>query len=116
MLVQGNRSGVFMLLSAGGCKFFPAGAEGHLMTQLHGLASAHPILGWWLWGDGVGLLDEALLPPWAVALLCDRNTSGTLSNLPNQDFRSSVLRPTARHVQPSSGSAFLWRNTQNADM
>lgn len=64
MLVQGNRSGVFMLLSAGGCKFFPTGAEGHLVTQLHGLASAHPILGWWPRGDGVGLLDEALLLPW----------------------------------------------------
>lgn len=63
MLVQGNRSGVFMLLSAGGCKFSSAGTEGHLVTQLQGLASARPVLGWWLQGDGVGLLDEALLPP-----------------------------------------------------
>ena len=28
MLVQGNRSDVFMLLSSGGCKFSTAGTEG----------------------------------------------------------------------------------------
>ena len=79
MLVQGNRSGVFMLLSAGGCKFSSAGTEGHPVTQLHGLASARPVLSWWLQGDGVGLLDEALLPPWAVLSGAAGGTKGRLS-------------------------------------